>query len=132
VGNPVVQWQIVAKEPELVARFYAALFGWKVNTNNALGYRMLDTGSARGIAGGVWPSPPEGHNLVQLFVEVDDIDAFIAKASALGASVIVPKSELPDGDALAIVLDPAGLSFGLYRPRPSNPQSPIPNPQTNP
>jgi len=32
-------------------------------------------------------------------------------------SVIVPKSELPDGDALAIVLDPAGLSFGLYRPR---------------
>ena len=119
MGNPVVQWQIVAKEPELVARFYAALFGWKVNTNNALGYRMLDTGSARGIAGGVWPSPPEGHNLVQLFVEVDDIDAFITKASALGASVIVPKSELPDGDALAIVLDPAGLSFGLYRPGPA-------------
>ena len=54
---------------------------------------------------------------MQLFVEVDDIDEFIAKASALGASVIVPKSELPDGDALAIVLDPAGLSFGLYRPR---------------
>jgi len=117
VGNPVVQWQIVAKEPDLVARFYATLFGWTVNTSNALGYRMLETGSARGIAGGVWPSPPEGHNLVQLFVEVDDIDAFITKASALGASVIVPKSELPDGDALAIVLDPAGLSFGLYRPR---------------
>jgi predicted enzyme related to lactoylglutathione lyase len=56
---------------------------------------------------------------VQLFVEVDDIDAFIATATALGASVIVPKSELPDGDALAIVLDPAGLSFGLYRPAPS-------------
>ena len=117
MGNPVVQWQIVAKEPDLVARFYATLFGWTVNASNALGYRMLETGSPRGIAGGVWPSPPEGHNLVQLFVEVDDIDAFITKASALGASVIVPKSELPDGDALAIVLDPAGLSFGLYRPR---------------
>src|ERR1700754_4837448 len=117
VGNPVVQWQIVAKEPEAVARFYASLFGWKVNTNNALGYRAIDTGSPRGINGGVWPSPPEGHNLVQLYVEVDDIDVCIAKAQALGASVIVPKSELPDGDALAIVLDPAGLSFGLYRPR---------------
>jgi len=67
---------------------------------------------------GVWPSPPEGHNLVQLFVEVDDIDAYIEKAKKLGATVIVPKSELPDGDALAIVLDPAGLSFALYRPRP--------------
>jgi predicted enzyme related to lactoylglutathione lyase len=112
-----MQWQMVAKEPEKVARFYAGLFGWKIDSNNALGYRAVDTQSGRGINGGVWPSPPEGHNLVQLFVEVDDIDACIAKATALGASVIVPKSELPDGDALAIVLDPAGLSFGLYRPR---------------
>ena len=116
MGNPVIQWQIVAKEPDAVTRFYSALFGWKVETNNALGYRLVDTKSRRGINGGVWPSPPEGHNLVQLFVEVDDVDAFIEKATSLGATVIVPKSELPDGDALAIVLDPAGLSFGLYRP----------------
>jgi predicted enzyme related to lactoylglutathione lyase len=113
-----MQWQIVAREPDAVARFYSATFGWKVQTNNALGYRELNTGSERGISGGVWPSPPEGHNLVQLFIEVDDIDAYIEKATAHGASVIVPKSELPDGDALAIMLDPAGLSFGLHRPRP--------------
>ena len=117
MGNPVVQWQIVAKDPEAVTRFYSALFGWKVNANNALGYRAVETGNGRGINGGVWPSPPEGHNLVQLFVEVDDIDAALVKAASLGATVIVPKSELPDGDALAIVLDPAGLSFGMYRPR---------------
>ena len=117
MGSPVVQWQIVAKDPDDVARFYSALFGWKVRTNNALGYRVIDTGNGRGINGGVWPSPPEGHNLVQLFVEVDDIDASLAKATSLGATIIVPKSELPDGDALAIVLDPAGLSFGMYRPR---------------
>jgi len=117
VGNPVVQWQIVAKEPETVSRFYASLFGWKVQTNNALGYRQVDTQSPHGISGGVWPSPPEGYNLVQLMVEVDDVDDYVAKATALGAKVIVPKSELPDGDALAVILDPGGLSFGLYRPR---------------
>ena len=117
MGNPVIQWQIVAKEPEAVTRFYSSMFGWKVATNNALGYRMVDTDNARGINGGVWPSPPEGHNLVQLFVEVDDVDRFVTKAQSLGATVIVPPSELPDGDALAIVLDPAGLSFGIYRPR---------------
>jgi hypothetical protein len=117
VGNPVVQWQIVAKDPDAVTKFYSALFGWKVRPDNALGYRVIETSNARGINGGVWPSPPEGHNLMQVFIEVDDIDAYIAKATSLGATVIVPKSELPDGDALAIVLDPAGLSFGLYRPR---------------
>ena len=117
MANPVVQWQIVAKEPEALTHFYAALFGWTVQTDNALGYRAVDTQSARGINGGVWPSPPEGRNLVQLFVEVDDVDAYIRKATALGATVIVPNSELPDGDGMAVILDPAGLSLGLYRPR---------------
>lgn len=117
MGNPVVQWQIVAKDPDALTRFYSSLFGWKVQTGNALGYREMDTENPRGINGGVWPSPPEGHNLVQLFVEVDDVDGYIEKAKKLGAQVIVPKSELPDGDALAIILDPAGLSLGLYRAR---------------
>jgi len=117
VGNPVVQWQIVAKEPERVARFYASLFGWEVRIDNKLGYREVDTQSPRGINGGVWPAPPEGRDLVQLFIEVDDVDAYVTRATRLGAQVIVPKSELPDGDAIAIVLDPAGLSFGLYRRR---------------
>jgi predicted enzyme related to lactoylglutathione lyase len=116
VGSPVVQWQIVAKDPDACARFYAAMFGWKVRADNALGYRSVDTASGRGINGGVWPSPPEGHNLVQLFVEVDDVDPYIAKAVSLGATIVVPKTELPDGDALAIVVDPSGLSFGIYRP----------------
>jgi len=118
VGNPVMRWQVVAKDPEALTRFYASLFGWTIKTDNALGYREVDTRSRRGINGGVWPSPPEGHNLVQLFVEVDDVDAYLEKATKLGAQVIVPKSELPDGDVMAIVLDPAGLSFGLYRPKP--------------
>jgi hypothetical protein len=78
-----VQWQIVAKDPEAVTRFYGSLFDWKVQTNNALGYREVDTQNQRGIHGGVWPSPPEGHNLVQLFVEVDDLAAHVAKASKL-------------------------------------------------
>jgi uncharacterized protein len=116
MGAPVMQFQIVAREPEAVARFYADLFGWSVRTNNALGYRELDTQSDRGIQGGVWPSPPEGHNLVQLFIEVDDINSTIAKATAAGARVLFPRQELPDGDALAILLDPAGMSFGLYTP----------------
>ena len=117
MGNPVVQWQIVAREPGKVAEFYAKTFDWQVSTGNALGYRTFETGNERGIPGGVWPSPPEGHNLLQLFIEVDDIDAYVARAKANGATLIIPRSQLPDGDAMAILLDPAGLSFGLFSPR---------------
>ena len=113
LNNAVVKWQIVARDPDTVASFYSRLFGWKVRTDNALGFRVVES---RGIEGGVWPSPPEGHNLVQLFVEVEDIDATIANATAAGAQVLFPRQQLPDGDAMAILLDPAGLSFGLYTP----------------
>ena len=117
MSNPVVQWQIVAQDPEAVAQFYGKLFGWKSRTDNALGYRMVESGGERGIDGGIWPSPPGAHTLLQLFVEVEDVDASIASATSLGATVIVPKSVLPDGDALAILRDPAGLTFGLTQKR---------------
>jgi PTS system mannose-specific IIB component/fructoselysine and glucoselysine-specific PTS system IIB component len=77
---------------------------------------FLSVVESGGIEGGVWPSPPEGHNLMQLFIEVDDIDATLATATAAGAQVLFPRQQLPDGDAIAILLDPAGLSFGLYTP----------------
>ncbi|CAN5746636.1 hypothetical protein BH18ACI5_BH18ACI5_05320 [soil metagenome] len=117
MGNPVAHWQIVSTDPEALTRFYASLFGWQVKTTNALGYRDVDTHSVRGINAGVWPSPPGGSSLVQLFVEVDDVDAYVDKATRLGATVIIPTSELPDGEAIASLADPTGLSFGVYRPR---------------
>jgi predicted enzyme related to lactoylglutathione lyase len=116
MGQPVMQWQILAKDPDKVAEFYCQLFGWTVNADNALGYRMIDTSSDRGIKGGVWPSPPEGHSLVQLFIEVDEMAKSVERAVELGANVIIPPQKLPDGDELAIILGPEGVPFGMYKP----------------
>jgi len=113
MANPVVQWQIVAKDAEGLASFYSRLFGWKIDDRNALGYRKLDSGE---FSGGVWPRGEEGHNLVQLFVQVDDIDEYLQKAETLGARILIPRQQLPDGDAMALVIDPSGLSFALYTP----------------
>lgn len=115
----VVRWQIVTPHAEESARFYKALFGWKVDQGNALGYRELISASERGIDGGVWPAPPGAPSFVQLFVEVPDVDASIASALALGAVVIVPKAVLPGGDEMAVLRDPTGVTFGLCLPRPA-------------
>lgn len=115
MGNPVMRWQILAKDPNKATEFYTRLFDWKVNDDNALGYRMIDTGSERGIQGGIWPSPPEGHSFVQLYIEVDDVSASVEKATGMGASVIVPPQKLPDGDEMAIVLDPEGIPFAVFK-----------------
>jgi len=116
MGKPVMRWQILAKDADKAAEFYSSLFDWTVNDNNPLGYRMIDTGSERGIQGGIWPSPPEGHSFVQLYIEVDDVAGSVEKATALGASIIVAPQKLPDGDELAIVLDPQGVPFAVFKP----------------
>jgi predicted enzyme related to lactoylglutathione lyase len=115
--NPVTRWQIVAQNPERVAAFYRDVFGWTLRADNALGYRELSSGAQRGIDGGVWPNAPDAPNLVQLFIEVDDLDAYVARVVAAGARLLIPPAQLPDGDRMALLIDVAGLSFGLFTPR---------------
>jgi predicted enzyme related to lactoylglutathione lyase len=113
MGSPVTQFQILSKTPDETARFYSALFGWTVNADNPLGYRQIDTGSPAGIQGGIWPAPPQAPNFVQLFITVEDIDAAVRHAEQLGAKSIIPVTTLPDGNRMAVMLDPQGMAFGV-------------------
>ena len=112
--NPVMQFQILSKNPDKSAAFYSKLFGWSINADNALGYRTIDTKSD-GIGGGIWPCPPEGHAFVQLFIHVTDMNKVVEQAKQLGGKVIIPPQKLPDGDELAILHDAEGIAFGVYR-----------------
>jgi uncharacterized protein len=116
VGQPVMQWQILAKQPDKLADFYTKLFDWDINANNALNYRMVDTGSERGINGGIWPTPPQGPSMVSLYVEVDDVGAYASRATELGGKVVMPPQKLPDGDEMAIILDVEGIPVGIFKP----------------
>jgi predicted enzyme related to lactoylglutathione lyase len=117
--NTVTKWQIISRDPESTARFYASLFRWKVDSGNALGYREVSTGngSGPGFDGGIWPAGADGQDMVQLFVEVDDVAGTLDRAVKMGARVIVPRSALPDGDTIAVLLDPQGIAFGLMERR---------------
>jgi predicted enzyme related to lactoylglutathione lyase len=105
----------LSKTPEDTAQFYASLFGWTVNANNPLGYRQINTGSTEGIQGGIWPAPPQSPNFVQLFVAVTDVMASVKKAEGLGAKLLIPPTVLPEGDEMAVMHDPQGMSFALWR-----------------
>lgn len=82
-----------------------------------MGYRVVSTGTKQGIPGGIWPAPPEGQALVQLFVQVDDVKSAAAKAAEVGGKVVIQPQSLPDGDEMAVILDPEGIPFGLVKAR---------------
>ena len=116
MGDPVVQWQVITKDPAKHSAFYGDVFGWTIRSDNSLGYRTADTGSDRGIGGGFWPAPPGATSFVQLFVEVSDIADTVKKTKEAGGDVLIPPQMLPDGDQMAILRDPMGMTFGVMVP----------------
>lgn len=115
MSNPVIRWQILSPDPEKTVGFYAKLFSWDVSNANGLGYRELKTAPEKSIDGGVWPAPQTERPFVQLFIEVSDVEKSIRDAEKLGAMILIPKATLPDGDTMAVLQDPTGLSFGICK-----------------
>ena len=60
--------------------------------------------------------------MVQLFIRVDDVKAHVKKAESLGARVVIPPQTLPEGDEMAVVVDPDGIPFAIFRGKGSAPR----------
>jgi len=46
---------------------------------------------------------------------VDDVGASVAQAVELGAKVLIPATKLPEGDEMAVLHDPQGMPFAVWR-----------------
>jgi len=114
---PVIHWQMLSADPDATSSFYADLFGWSFSEANGLGYRSVQTKADGGLDGGVWPVPKGSPETVQLYVQVPDIDAALEQVQALGGRMLMPRQILPDGDAIALAVDPLGRALGLMTPR---------------
>ena len=60
MGNPVVHWELMSKEPQKVAAFYQRVFDWKVDHIPDINYRVVDTlakSEMKGINGGTYAVP---------------------------------------------------------------------------
>jgi len=108
-----------APDPQSLADFYAAVTGWPVSQRDEEGaaIRIGETNSfisfqtAAGYEPPVWPAEP-GKQLMMMHLDVavDDLDAAVAAATELGATLA---SYQPQDD-VRVVLDPAGHPFCLY------------------
>ncbi len=113
--NPVVHWELGAKDAAKMGAFYGELFGWKIEHNAAMNYRMVDTGD-QGLGGGIRQNdkvsmPP----YVTFYVQVDDLQAYLDKVEQLGGKTMVPPTVIPNMGAFALFTDPEGQMLGLFK-----------------
>ncbi len=98
--------------------FYAKVFGWEPNDLDMDGVNYTEWKlDDRTIAGMLAipetvPSEVPAHWLV--YFGVDDTDATVAKATELGASTVVPPTDIPPG-RFAVLADPDGATFAVIK-----------------
>lgn len=118
-----VHFEIQASDPQVLIDFYTGLFGWSFNKWEGGQYWMIHTGpdEEAGINGGLLPRrgpPPVAMaptNAFVITVDVEDIDAELAKAESGGGDVVVPKMAVPGIGWLGYVKDPDGNVFGMMQ-----------------
>lgn len=112
--HPVVWFEINGRDGEALQAFYRELFGWKIDADNPMKYGMVEAEKGRGIPGGVGEKPEAGPGPgVTFYVSTTSIDASLADAEARGATVLMPRTELPGGTILGMFADPQGNPIGL-------------------
>ena len=110
--NPVVHFEIGAADHQSLGKFYGELFGWGLREVSE-GYTLVDTRGGQGLNGGIGKSGT-GEPWATFYVEVDDLQASLDRAGALGGRTVLEITELP-GMAFAMFDDPDGLLVGLVR-----------------
>lgn len=112
MGQPVVHFEVNGRDGAALQRFFAQLFDWRIDANNPMAYGIVDTGSERGIQGGIGQTP-DGQTSVTFYVEVDDPDAYLQRVEELGGKTLMPASEVPGGPVIAQFSTPEGHVIGL-------------------
>jgi hypothetical protein len=117
MGRPVVHFEIGGRDRDKTAQFFCDLFGW---TTREMGpAMMIDTGGSGGINGHFNALGHEPFHYVTVYVDVDDVAAYLAKAESLGGKTIVHAIEIPTG-TFAWFADPDGTVIGLWRTKPES------------
>jgi predicted enzyme related to lactoylglutathione lyase len=113
MGAPITHVEINSGQQKKLLDFYAKLFDWHMDTNNPMGYAMVDTHAGKGIGAGIGPTQ-NGKNFITFYVDVDDLEATLKKAEGLGARTVLKPTQTGPV-TVAMLADPEGNVIGLAK-----------------
>lgn len=120
MGQPVVHFEIIGSDPQGLRRYYAELFGWEFQTEDAVteavsepgNYGFVDGSGGDGINGGVGGG--EGYEpRVLWYVNVPDVEDALAKAERLGGTRTMGPEGTPGKLVVGQFTDPEGHLIGV-------------------
>jgi hypothetical protein len=120
-GTPgTVGWhELAAGDLASAWTFYSGLFGWTRDQAIDMGemgtYQLFAAGGP--AIGGMMSKPPQVPQAGWLYyINVDAIDAAVARAAAGGGQVVNGPMQVPGGSWIAQCIDPQGAMFAMVAP----------------
>lgn len=116
--SPIVHFQLASSDPAATAAFVHDVFGWE--TGDGPGATIgINTGEPHPgdirVAGSILALPAGAPHYTAVYVRVDDLDGALKKAQDHGATVVLPRTDTPDGPTIALISSPQGHIFGLVQ-----------------
>jgi predicted enzyme related to lactoylglutathione lyase len=128
-----VWYELMTGDAVAASAFYTAVVGWRAQDSGMPGmaYTLMMIGDAQ--VAGVMATPDElkaigAPSAWSGYIAVDDVDALEARVLQLGGKVLKPAQDIPEIGRFAVVADPQGASFMLFKPQRDDPP-PMPAPE---
>jgi len=113
--------ELMTTDTDKAGKFYTGLLPWKTESmkmDDDMVYTLFKRSDDQG-AGGMMPIPKQAQgappNWLSYFA-VDDVDKSAAKVKELGGKVMNPPQDIPNIGRFAVVTDPQGAHFALFKP----------------
>jgi uncharacterized protein len=120
MGQPVVHFEIIGKDPEKLHSYYSDLFGWEIDSDNPMNYGIVQrdgnvSPDGVGIGGGIGQGPEGYDGHVTFYIGVSDVEEALAKAESLGGSRIMGPEKVMEQVEIGLFKDPEDHVVGVVK-----------------
>ena len=122
----IVHFEIPADDTTRAKKFYADLFGWKMekwsgkdgeNSSSNMEYWVIKTTDDKGdkaLIGGGLMKRQDPQQQITNFIDVNSVNEYSSKIEKLGGKVVVSKMAVPGMGYFAVCRDTENNSFGIW------------------
>jgi len=118
--NPVVFWELASHDMEKTVEFFRAVFEWKIEFSERLGFYIIPEISPAGetLDGAIFTLKRAKLPFLTIYILVDDIEAKARLIEEKGGFIVEAPFEIPSGSRICLFNEPSGVTFAMLEPKP--------------